>query len=78
MSRDVHSCPHWLRPPIPALGLVYERAIGQQRYTTSLCIHGVLKRESGEDAIFDDISKLSPSSALQNYCTQIKTLDVEP
>jgi hypothetical protein len=33
MSRDVHSCTHWLRPrnpPIPAaLGLVYEGAIGQ-------------------------------------------------
>ncbi len=37
MSSDVHSCTHWLRPrnPLsphsPALGLVYEGAIGQQR-----------------------------------------------
>jgi hypothetical protein len=37
MSRDVHSCTYWLRarnPPPPhhppALGLVYEGAIGQQ------------------------------------------------
>ena len=43
ISRDVHSCTHWLRretpqlPPPPALGLVYEGAIGQQRQTTSLC-----------------------------------------
>jgi hypothetical protein len=45
MSRDVHSCTHWLRPrnppsPIPTqLGLVYEGAIGQPRQTTSLCNH---------------------------------------
>jgi hypothetical protein len=35
-SRDVHSCAHWLIPlnplyPSPALGLVYEGAIGQRR-----------------------------------------------
>ncbi len=33
MLRDVHSLTHWLRPrnfPPPALGLVYEGAIGQQ------------------------------------------------
>jgi hypothetical protein len=38
MSRDVHSCTHWLRPSNalphpPAIGLVYEGLyIGQQRY----------------------------------------------
>jgi hypothetical protein len=36
MSRDVHSCTHWLRSrnslPPPAFGRVYEGAIGQQRY----------------------------------------------
>ncbi len=41
MSRDVHSCTHWLRPRNPlnpsAFGLVYEGAIGQLRQTTSLC-----------------------------------------
>ncbi len=43
MSRSVHSCTHWLRPrnppspPPPALGIVYEVAIGQQRKTLSLC-----------------------------------------
>jgi hypothetical protein len=36
MSRDVHSCTHWLRPRTPpphppAFGLVYEGAIGQPR-----------------------------------------------
>jgi hypothetical protein len=33
MSRDAHSCTHWLRPrtPLPAFGLVYEGAIGQPR-----------------------------------------------
>jgi hypothetical protein len=35
ISRDVRSCTHWLRPrnpPYPpALGLVFEGAIGQQR-----------------------------------------------
>jgi hypothetical protein len=37
MSRDVHSCSHWLKPRNPppphppALGLVYEGAIGHQR-----------------------------------------------
>jgi hypothetical protein len=35
MSRDVHSCTHWLRPRNlshpPALGLVYEGAFGQPR-----------------------------------------------
>jgi hypothetical protein len=44
MSRDVHSCTHWLRlrnsplPP-PAFGVdsYYESAIGQHRKTTSLC-----------------------------------------
>ncbi len=33
-------CTHWLRPrnsPLPAFGLIYEGAIGQQRKTTSLC-----------------------------------------
>jgi hypothetical protein len=42
MSRDVHSCTHWLRSPqLPTfplhLDLYYEGAIGQPRYTTSLC-----------------------------------------
>ncbi len=36
MSRDVHSCTHWLRPrnsPLPPhLDSYYEGAIGQQRY----------------------------------------------
>jgi hypothetical protein len=35
MSRDVHSCIHWLRPRNPsnppAFGLVYEGAIGQAK-----------------------------------------------
>ncbi len=35
VSRDVHSCTHWLRPrnfpPRPAFGIVYEGAIVQQR-----------------------------------------------
>ncbi len=43
MSRDVHSCTHWLRPRNPpphppAFGLVHEDAIGQQRQTISLCL----------------------------------------
>jgi hypothetical protein len=36
----VHSCTHWLRadtPQTPAFGLIYEGAIGQPRWTTSLC-----------------------------------------
>ncbi len=37
----VHSCTLWLRtrnsPLPPAFGLIYEGAIGQPRYTTSLC-----------------------------------------
>ncbi len=44
MSRDVHSCTHWLRPRDPppppnppAFGLIYEGAIGQQWQTTSPC-----------------------------------------
>jgi hypothetical protein len=42
MSRDVHSCTHWLRPsnsppPPRHLDSYYEGAIGQQRLTTSLC-----------------------------------------
>ncbi len=44
MSRDVHSCTHWLRPrnpppppQSPAFRLEHEGAIGQQRQTTSLC-----------------------------------------
>jgi hypothetical protein len=42
MSRDVHSCTHWLRDPAtpslpPHLDTYYEGAIGQQRETTSLC-----------------------------------------
>ncbi len=35
----VFSCTHWLRPrnpPTPAFGLIYEGAMGQPRYTTSL------------------------------------------
>jgi hypothetical protein len=39
-GNHVHSCTHWLRPrkpPAPALGLLYEGAIGQPRWTTSLC-----------------------------------------
>ncbi len=41
MSRDVHSCTHWLRPRNPphplAFGLVYEGTIGMPRQTTSPC-----------------------------------------
>jgi hypothetical protein len=38
----LHSCTHWLRPPQlppppPAFGLIYEVAIGQPKWTTSLC-----------------------------------------
>ncbi len=34
----VHSCTHWLRSrTTPAFGLIYEGAIGQPRYATSLC-----------------------------------------
>jgi hypothetical protein len=56
MSRDVHSCTHWLRPrnpPPPAFGLVYEGAIGQQRQTTSLfnplvwCLYRYLVHDVG-------------------------------
>ncbi len=43
LSRDVHSCTHWLRPrnsPSPGrLDSYYEGAIGPQRQTTSLCNH---------------------------------------
>ncbi len=35
MSRDLHSCTHWLRPrnppPPPPFGLIYEGAIDQPR-----------------------------------------------
>jgi hypothetical protein len=41
MSRDVHSCTHWLRPRNfllpPHLKTYMGDAIGQQRYTTSHC-----------------------------------------
>ncbi len=42
MSRDAHSCTHWLRPRNspslpPHLDSYCEGAIGQQRQTTSLC-----------------------------------------
>jgi hypothetical protein len=36
----VHSCTHWMRPrnsPSPQFRLIYEGAIGQPRYSTSIC-----------------------------------------
>jgi hypothetical protein len=33
----VHSCVHWMRPRNPPPPRIYEGAVGQPRYTTSLC-----------------------------------------
>jgi hypothetical protein len=37
LGLNVQSCTHLLIPPPPAFGHIYEGAIGQPRYTTSLC-----------------------------------------
>ncbi len=62
------SCTHWLRPrnspPPAAFGLLYEGAIGQPRWTTSLCnpleTLNIKRLQKGLYKLLDFSSALSP------------------